>query len=307
MEQLILMVPLLVVYVLLFYHYHKSRSNYAIYYALAFLSLGVGLAIESTYLASISFLSFFYWLATIRLLEHLEFEEKQELLYASPVPLAAYIFFPRLLAVIIIFVALSLTGFMMLMKKEKNIKILGALTLILALVSALGEYKSFFRYLSAVIGISIGYVIVAGISEVDLVKIKLSEEFEIKPGIMFLESVPRDLLKVALVFSRRPPEKNDGKWFWITKLEGKNNIGPTDLHKILDLAVKHIKKGGIVIIDCLEYLILENGFERVLKFLAQLRDYAIMYNSTVIILGSLDKLSERERAMLRSSLGDNNV
>ncbi|HIP88806.1 MAG TPA: DUF835 domain-containing protein [Thermococcus paralvinellae] len=59
------------------------------------------------------------------------------------------------------------------------------------------------------------------------------------------------------------------------------------------------RKKSLIVIDGLEYLILENGFTPVMKFLSTLRDYALLYGATVILVGDDSFLDEKERHFLR--------
>jgi len=118
-----------------------------------------------------------------------------------------------------------------------------------------------------------------------------------------IPSVPDNILEGALVFSRM--KRDLPNWFWITKLSGERTISPTNLARMMDTAVKFMKssseigKKSLIVIDGLEYLILENGFTPVMKFLSTLRDYALLYGATVILVGDDSFLDEKERHFLR--------
>ncbi|WP_394335178.1 DUF835 domain-containing protein [Thermococcus gorgonarius] len=53
-----------------------------------------------------------------------------------------------------------------------------------------------------------------------------------------------------------------------------------------------------VVIECLEYLALHNGFNSLLKFLNTLRDYAILYGGTVYLVTDPLAWTDREYALL---------
>lgn len=64
---------------------------------------------------------------------------------------------------------------------------------------------------------------------------------------------------------------------WITQSSDRG-IPPTKLHVIQDLTVKFLKEAGgrAICVDCLEYLIIYNGFEAVFRFVTSLKDYAML-------------------------------
>ncbi|AEC51018.1 hypothetical protein PNA2_0100 [Pyrococcus sp. NA2] len=303
--QLLLGTPLLVVYVILFYHYYVYDFEPLLYYALSFLAFGIGVMIKGAYLASLAFFSSTYLIATVRSLND---QKMRILVYVSPVPLATYIFFihNEVLVLLTISATLILSGLLLTLKR--NLRIIGYLTIIASILIILGNYVSLMLYMLSPFMVGLGYLLITTFN-IDLIRVPVDirERFELKPGVMFLPTSPKEILDVALVFSKNPGKGK--RWFWITKVkeEKSNTIEPTNLPKILDLAIRYMKKGGVVVIDCLEYLIIENGFEAVLRFLAQLRDHAILNNSTVIIVGNLEGLSKREVALLKRSLGEENV
>ncbi len=97
----------------------------------------------------------------------------------------------------------------------------------------------------------------------------------------------------GLVISRNPPEMarstigiTDVPVIWITKVEGKNTVHPTNLPYLLHTIVTFLQKENIpkvVLLDGLEYLILENGFPAIFKFLTTLKDYALLTDSVILV------------------------
>ncbi len=82
-------------------------------------------------------------------------------------------------------------------------------------------------------------------------------------------------------------------------------ISPTNLSPMIELCVRYMKEAmekgasGIVYINCLEYLKIYNSFASILKFLHVLRDYAIIYNGTVIIEIEGRAWNDREIVLLK--------
>ncbi|WP_461865964.1 DUF835 domain-containing protein [Thermococcus sp.] len=77
-------------------------------------------------------------------------------------------------------------------------------------------------------------------------------------------------------------------------------IPPTKLHVIQDMVINFLKSvgRGIILIDCVEYLILYNDFPAVFKFLTALKDYVLLMSSTLVVAIKRGTLSERELIIL---------
>lgn len=97
--------------------------------------------------------------------------------------------------------------------------------------------------------------------------------------------------------------------FWVTRVASSSpeqnviTVRPTDMGILIDLVKRHIEKGhSLVVLDCFEYLVLENGFERALKFLLSLKDYVTKYGGTLIVATSPPAYKEREWKILSREL-----
>ncbi len=143
----------------------------------------------------------------------------------------------------------------------------------------------------------------------------LAEELE--SGILIIDEKKykeiREMLQDTnvLLLSRdlsNVPERWD--IYFITHITGRNirAISPTNLARIVELInrylrhMKEMKQKGIIIIDCLEYLIMYNSFEAVAKFLSSIRDYIMMYEGTLILVTNPSVWSEKEWALLKRLL-----
>ncbi|ASJ15927.1 hypothetical protein A3L04_01970 [Thermococcus chitonophagus] len=106
-----------------------------------------------------------------------------------------------------------------------------------------------------------------------------------------------------LAITRNPStyDKYDAKVVWVTTAEGTSGVSPTALHVILDLAIRFAQenRGGVVVIDCVEFLILYNGFKATYKFLTSLKDHLITRNSKLIVVLNPQALDEKEWNLLR--------
>ncbi|MCD6559845.1 MAG: DUF835 domain-containing protein [Palaeococcus sp.] len=98
----------------------------------------------------------------------------------------------------------------------------------------------------------------------------------------------------SMIICREPPEVlrnkldigEDVKIWWLTKAEREDAIHPTRLPFMTYNIVEFINKENhkrFVLLDGIEYLILENGFESIYKFLTSLKDYAILYDAVILV------------------------
>lgn len=140
------------------------------------------------------------------------------------------------------------------------------------------------------------------------------KEINITPGLLLLEANENNAVLVcklskdrkSLIISRR----REGYWkslgcnalvIWLSKIENvRNVVNPRNLEYLNHLIVQFMKEEGekFVFLDGLEYLILENGFERVFKFLTTLKDYSLLNNTMIVIEVSSDTLDKKEVALL---------
>ncbi|CAB50438.1 DUF835 domain-containing protein [Pyrococcus abyssi] len=89
--------------------------------------------------------------------------------------------------------------------------------------------------------------------------------------------------------------------YFVTRArEDGNVLSPTNLPRMLELSKKYFQsvENGIVVIDCLEYFSIYNGFENTLKYLAMLRDYAVLHNGTLIIVTDRMLWNDKEWSLL---------
>ncbi|MFA4640782.1 DUF835 domain-containing protein [Pyrococcus kukulkanii] len=87
------------------------------------------------------------------------------------------------------------------------------------------------------------------------------------------------------------------------------DISPTDLPRMLELSKRYLQasKGGVIVIDCPEYLALYNGFEALLKFLATLRDMVIVHNGTLIVITERGVWEDRQWILLTKILQEKSL
>jgi len=125
-----------------------------------------------------------------------------------------------------------------------------------------------------------------------------------KNRLLDVLDVIKDLDAPTLAITRTPrfyEEFNRGnlKALWVTQATDKG-ISPTKLHVIQDFAIKFARQNSkaFIIIDCLEYIMLYNGFETTFKFLVGLKDHITLHGDTLIILLDKDTLSINQHSLL---------
>ena len=322
---LFLGVALLVSYVLLFYNHHLTGRKALLCYSLAWLSLAVPVFSSDmgVYIVGLAFFSAFLWAGNVEAIDELALnnETARSLLYLSILPvLIVFLFYPEheTSAYILLGLWIVLSAVLLGFYGGRTLLPMSVLQAFLGVVVALSGLIPFFRLriVPAFLGVVLAFESVrtflrtSFVGDFSIGSIK-DVGLDEKPGLFLVPSVPEDVLSSALVFSRSP--RNAPNWFWITTVHDERTISPTNLPKILDMAVKFMREAGeagkkpIIVIDGLDYLVLENGFSSVLKFLSALRDYALVHGATVFIVGSDDFLSERERKLLRSIVGEGNA
>lgn len=88
---------------------------------------------------------------------------------------------------------------------------------------------------------------------------------------------------------------------WITKVENANAVHPTNLAYLLHTLITFFEDQNIpkvVLLEGIEYLVLENGFPAIFKFLTTLKDYALLNNSIVLVPIESRAHNEKELNML---------
>ncbi|AIF70347.1 hypothetical protein PAP_09865 [Palaeococcus pacificus DY20341] len=160
------------------------------------------------------------------------------------------------------------------------------------------------------------YELIPIIMEFKEEKIKSEAVKQIPPGVylcnteidcysLFLEILKK---RPGLIVSRRPPYiiretfgLKETPVLWITKVDGENTIHPTRLEYLMQILVDFMKKENIpkaILLDGLEYLILENGFDPMFKVLTKLKDYAIINNTIILVPVIKHAYNEKEFALI---------
>lgn len=87
---------------------------------------------------------------------------------------------------------------------------------------------------------------------------------------------------------------------WLSTVGTEDAIDPKDLAKINHLVNQFLKRAtdSIVLLEGIEYLIIQNNFEKVIKALNSLNDYITISGSRLLVPVSPKTLSEKELSIL---------
>jgi hypothetical protein len=91
---------------------------------------------------------------------------------------------------------------------------------------------------------------------------------------------------------------------WLSRTQAKKAINPTNLGVLLEEARDFISenKKTLILLDGLEYLIIENDFERMLKFINSLEDEIALHNSRLIVSVNPKVLDPERKALLEKTM-----
>jgi two-component system cell cycle response regulator len=116
------------------------------------------------------------------------------------------------------------------------------------------------------------------------------------PGLVVTRTMPRKVLN-----RYRLGELNT---IWLSRSIDKNAIKPTNLGKLVDEIKEFTSRNSntIVMFDGLEYLIVQNDFGRVLKFLQSLKDEITIQNARLIMTLNPNTLGKNKVELLKNEL-----
>jgi PAS domain S-box-containing protein len=115
----------------------------------------------------------------------------------------------------------------------------------------------------------------------------------------------------GFVVSRTHPEKIKRKYnfvrtsmVWLTRSQMEHGVDPNDLSKLIFIIGNFTRRSehSVVLLDGLEYLMTQNGFEAALRFLRDLKDTIVLNNSRLIVPLHTDTLSAKELGLLEREL-----
>ncbi len=114
----------------------------------------------------------------------------------------------------------------------------------------------------------------------------------------------------GLCLAREFPEKLNKRYgldgaqvMWLSSVNDHNAIKPNDLERIsLQISDFFKAKSGIVLIDGMEYLVSNNGFQTVVKLVQHLRDLAAKSGSILLLSLNPETLSTNELGLIRKEV-----
>lgn len=115
----------------------------------------------------------------------------------------------------------------------------------------------------------------------------------------------------GLIISRRHPTKlrqrselGEARLVWLSHTPGENFHNPTALSGLNRLIGTFVQEheGAAVLLDGLEYLILNNDFLRTLQFVEHVYEFVMEHPAVVLIPVNPDALESKEQALLERNL-----
>jgi len=115
----------------------------------------------------------------------------------------------------------------------------------------------------------------------------------------------------GLCVTRQFPDKireafdlKDTRILWLSHTPGQDHHNPTSIGTLATVISSFIEryKKCFVLIDGLEYLVINNGFQQVLRFVEHINEQVMQSRSTVLIPISPNAFSEKELALLERNV-----
>ena len=116
----------------------------------------------------------------------------------------------------------------------------------------------------------------------------------------------------GLVITRQYPERvrrergvSDAKVVWLSHTPGEDYHNPTAIGTLAKTVSRFIEDNGgeaVVLLDGLEYLIVNNGFLQTLMFVEHVNEFVMQRKALVIVPVSPEAFEEKELALLERNL-----
>lgn len=121
------------------------------------------------------------------------------------------------------------------------------------------------------------------------------------------EKESREGIVISRIFPDRLRQRygvNESTFLWLSYESTQESIDPSDLEKLEYLVHEFVSshEGAVVLLDGVEYLILQNSFESTLKFLQSLNDQIILNGATLIMPLDPKSLDKKELSLLEREL-----
>ncbi len=150
----------------------------------------------------------------------------------------------------------------------------------------------------------------------------LGEHFPIEDGFIYLVKEKRPCVAFAmyneaieqgakgmLVVREHPDRLKEviqfqaDKILWLTRRAGRDHVDPTELSLVTLLITKFAEthNKAVVMIEGLEYMITQNDFETVLRFVNHLHDFVLAHDCSIVLVIDPRVLNIRELALMERS------
>ncbi|MHC1680413.1 MAG: DUF835 domain-containing protein [Methanomassiliicoccales archaeon] len=114
----------------------------------------------------------------------------------------------------------------------------------------------------------------------------------------------------AFIIARTHPDQLRARYqlmhtpiLWLAQTPGPDRVDPSNVQMLTHMTMEFVRKGpSVIAMEGLEYLILNNDLNKVLRFLAQLRDEVIVEGSILLVSVDPRTLTERQKAILEREL-----
>ncbi|MDI6917497.1 MAG: DUF835 domain-containing protein [Thermoplasmatales archaeon] len=112
----------------------------------------------------------------------------------------------------------------------------------------------------------------------------------------------------CLCITRGDPEKirkmygENFSIIWLTNVKGKDTMDPTDLERLMQSIERFLGEGKVLIIDGIEYLIVQNNYKTILKFIQSLNSMIVLKKSMLIVPVNPSALDTKELALLEREM-----
>ncbi|MHC1709711.1 MAG: DUF835 domain-containing protein [Methanomassiliicoccales archaeon] len=114
----------------------------------------------------------------------------------------------------------------------------------------------------------------------------------------------------AFIIARTHPDQLRARYqlmhtpiLWLAQTPGPDRVDPSNVQLLAHMTMEFVRKGpSVIAMEGLEYLMLNNDLNRVLRFLAQLRDEVIVEGSILLVSVDPRTLTERQKAILEREL-----
>ncbi len=115
----------------------------------------------------------------------------------------------------------------------------------------------------------------------------------------------------GLYITRNKPENlefynllENTEFYWISSIKGENRVSPVDLPKMLSIIKEFLKKEGrgVIMLDGADSLIINNGFNKFLKFIQNAKDAVSEHHGILLVPINTKTIEDREMALLENEL-----